>query len=157
MAGSDPIGTGSQQIKRRHVEGKRGLAHRTGWFAAIAGVLMLGALAACGGDNAPTATPTATPTLATGGPVLLTPVTLSNYAFNPDRLSFEVGDTVDFTMISADKTHTFTVQALGINWVVAGGQTVNQEFTFTEAGEFRLVCVIPGDEALGMVGTIVVE
>jgi plastocyanin len=139
------------------VEGKRGLANLAGWFAAIAGGLMLGALAACGGDDALTATPTTTPTSVTDGSVLLTPVTLRNYAFNPDRLSFEVGDTVDFAMISADEPHTFTVQALGINWMVAGGRKVNQEFTFTEAGEFKLVCVIPGHEALGMVGTIVVE
>ena len=118
---------------------------------------MLGALGACGGDGTPTATPTATPTSVTDGSVLLTPMILRNYAFNPDRLSFDVGDTVDFAMISADEAHTFTVQALGINWVVPGGQTMNQEFTFTEAGEFRLVCVIPGHEALGMVGTIVVE
>ena len=135
--------------------GNRKSPHLVGSLATIAGIFLLGILTGCGGEAPSSDIPTPTSISSGDGPEIR--VTLKDYEFAPQRLKFKVGDTVDFVMTSTDETHTFTVSNLGINWVVAGGQTVREGFTFTQAGEFRLVCVILSHEALGMAGTIVVE
>ena len=82
-------------------------------------------------------------------------VILNNYAYEPESLLFELGETVEFRFTSEDEVHTFTVEELGINWVVPGkAKSQLQFFTFEKAGSFELICTIPGHEGLGMVGII---
>lgn len=82
-------------------------------------------------------------------------VILNNYAYEPERLLFELGESVEFRLTSEDEVHTFTVEELGINWVVPGkAKSQLQVFTFEKAGSFELICTIPGHEGLGMVGII---
>ena len=77
------------------------------------------------------------------------------FAFGPAELSFAVGETVEFTFIGEAQFHTFTVDELGIDEVVDGGETVTFSFTFDQPGTYTLICV--PHQALGMVGTITVQ
>jgi plastocyanin len=83
---------------------------------------------------------------------------LRNFAFEPRTLLFEVGDTVQFSLATADSLHTFTVEELGIDWKVRDkDEPVQQSFTFDRPGTFRLICAIPGHEGSGMAGTVEVR
>jgi plastocyanin len=83
---------------------------------------------------------------------------LKNYAFEPKRLLFELGETVEFRLTSEDDVHTFTVQPLGINGVVPGeAVSQSQTFSFEQAGTFKLICAVPSHEGFGMTGTIEVR
>ncbi len=77
------------------------------------------------------------------------------YLFNPTDLTFDVGETVSLALKSESEFHTFTVDGLGIDESIGGGETASLTFTFDEAGTFELICV--PHEALGMVGTITVK
>jgi plastocyanin len=77
------------------------------------------------------------------------------YSFDPTDLTFDVGETVTLALKSESEFHTFTVDGLGIDESVDGGETASLTFTFEEAGTFELICV--PHEALGMVGTITVK
>ena len=120
-------------------------------------VFILWALvAACGGGGGSAPTPTA-PRPATGD-VRPVSVTLRDFVFTPRSMSFTVGETVEFDLTSVDEAHNFTVKELGIEWDVwEVNETQTERFTFTRAGEFKLVCTVPGHEALGMVGRVTVE
>ncbi len=75
--------------------------------------------------------------------------------FDPADLTFDAGETVDFTFVGESVFHTFTVEELGIDVDVNGGETVSFEFTFDEPGTYTLICI--PHQALGMVGTITVQ
>ncbi|MCY4447951.1 MAG: cupredoxin domain-containing protein [Chloroflexi bacterium] len=112
-------------------------------------VLALGILAGCGPSG-----PTPTPAVPTDG---VMDVDMRNYVYEPRSFEFEVGETVEFRLISEDEPHTFTVKDLGINWVVPKNEEPQVEtFTFNEAGTYRLVCTVAGHEGSGMVGKITV-
>ena len=76
------------------------------------------------------------------------------FAFAPVDLSFSSGEVVSFTFVGEATFHTFTVEELGIDVDVDGGETVSFDFTFDEPGTYTLICI--PHEALGMVGTITV-
>jgi len=112
-------------------------------------------LTACPGESA---TPTPVPPTATpGGPVTKIFVEMTSFDFIPEDFEFSVGETVEFELYSRDIEHDFTVEALNIDWDVDGGETETHRYTFNTAGKFRLLCTIPGHEAGGMIGEIVVR
>ena len=76
------------------------------------------------------------------------------FAFDPVDLSFSAGEVVSFTFIGEATFHTFTVEELGIDVDVNGGETVSFDFTFDKPGTYTLICI--PHQALGMVGTITV-
>lgn len=78
-----------------------------------------------------------------------------NYLFDPADFNLCAGDTITFTVTSETEFHTFTVDELGINVSIRGGETETVEFTFDAPGEFALICLPHG--SLGMVGTITVQ
>ena len=75
--------------------------------------------------------------------------------FGPSEFTFNVGETVAFTLCAETEFHTFTVEDLGIDVSVDGGSSETLSFTFDSPGAFRLICV--PHEALGMTGTITVN
>ena len=77
------------------------------------------------------------------------------YAFDPNGFTFSVGECVEFTVTAETEFHTFTVDELGINLEINGGETGTFDFTFSQAGTFKLFCT--PHESLGMVGTITVQ
>ena len=76
------------------------------------------------------------------------------FSFGPADLAFDVGETVSFTFVGESQFHTFTVEQLGIDVDVDGGETVSFQHTFDTPGTYTLICI--PHEALGMVGTITV-
>ncbi len=138
------------------------------WHAMLAalGVLLL---VACGGEEpapersptiAPTATlapaPTPTPPLA---PVVVVALNDSGgsgpFAFEPAEFTFDAGELVSLTLISESQFHTFTVEELGVDVSVNGGETVIVSFTFDEPGTYELICI--PHQALGMKGTVTIQ
>lgn len=132
-------------------------------------------LAACGGGDEATATRVSpTPTLVPPAPTPTTPptpdgkiieVTLvdkgQDYQFNPADFTFKAGERVRLKLTSQSEFHTFTATDLPtqegqeINVFVNGGETVEFEFTPSQAGTFDLICV--PHQLQGMVGTITVN
>ena len=134
-------------------------------------VLLVGLLAgACGGgDSDPTATPrpVATNTPASvptsiptqppddgpmNGEVVNVTLTELPYSFQPDGFDFLVGTTYALTFNAPGEFHTFTVADLGLDVFINAGDPVVFEFTPTQAGTFKLICV--PHEGSGMVGEV---
>jgi plastocyanin len=136
---------------------------------AVMGLTLVGM--ACGGgedEPAPTARPTtaasqptagSAPPPSGGGDVVTVvnqdPGGSGEYQFIPSEFTFGVGDTVTFQMSGETEFHTFTVDDLGIDEAVDGGETVTFTVTFDKAGTFELICI--PHEAFGMKGTITVQ
>ena len=68
-------------------------------------------------------------------------ITLSRYAFTPERIEVLLGQRVRLNVVSADGTHGFQVKELGLNTrIPAGGRTMTVELTPKEAGTFEIKC-----------------
>ena len=68
-------------------------------------------------------------------------VTLSRYAFSPERIETRVGEPVRLNIVSTDGTHGFQVRGLGLNVrVPAGATAVTIDLTPREAGTYRISC-----------------
>ena len=68
-------------------------------------------------------------------------VTISRYAFSPERIEVRVGERLRLNVVSVDGTHGLQVKALGLNASIpAGGRTVTVELTPTEVGTFEINC-----------------
>lgn len=93
------------------------------------------------------------------GPVtevkLQDPGASGKYQFAPAKLSFKVGEAVNFKLMAETEFHTFTADDLKIDQSVDAGQTVEFSHTFDKAGTFKLYCI--PHESLGMVGEITVQ
>ena len=77
------------------------------------------------------------------------------FSYDPQDLTFDTGEIVNFTFFSEAAFHTFTVGDLDINVEVNAGESGGLDFAFEEPGTYVLICV--PHEALGMVGTITVR
>ena len=127
-------------------------------FFVVLGLLMVlsMALVACGGSSA-----------ATGNTVK---VTLSDFAFDPSTISVSAGQVVNITLTNTGNVdHNFVVLSKPVNgsftdadkaniiWQkdVAKGQTVTDKFTAPAAGEYQVVCAVPGHIESGMVAKLV--
>ena len=108
------------------------------------------------GGAAPAPLPPAPPAAATAKTVKLDDAGgRGPFSFDPADLTFDAGETVDFTFVGESTFHTFTVADLGIDVDVAGGETVSLQYTFDTPGTYELICI--PHQALGMVGTITVR
>jgi len=79
----------------------------------------------------------------------------SEYSFNPEQLTFTVGETVKLNLTSQSEFHSFTVDDLDIDIEVEAETTESVTFTFDKPGTYDIICI--PHESLGMVGTIVVQ
>jgi cytochrome c oxidase subunit II len=68
-------------------------------------------------------------------------VTLSRYAFSPERIEVRLGERVRLNVVSADRVHGFEVKELDLNArIPAGGRAVSVELTPKETGTFEIKC-----------------
>ena len=68
-------------------------------------------------------------------------VTLSRFAFSPERIEVRLGERVSLNVISADGTHGFQVKELGVNARTPGrGRSVAIALTPTKVGTFEITC-----------------
>lgn len=113
-------------------------------------ILLLTALlvaGGCGGGAPPQPAP---------GPEELT-VELFSFGFKPSEITLSQGQEVRLTLTSTDIEHTFTVDALGVDFRVGPGETRTVSFTPGKAGTFELYCAIPGHKEAGMVGEVTIR
>lgn len=78
-----------------------------------------------------------------------------NLFFTPKNLTLTKDQPVKITFQNTG-THTFTIDALGVNVALRGSSSV-VEFTPTQSGTFEYRCTIPGHRAGGMFGSLSVE
>ena len=111
--------------------------------------------------NVVISTEAAAPTSCAGGTTQQLTVTgrdiegSGEYAFDAKDFAFSTGDCVEFTFAAETEFHTFTVEDLGLDQSADGGENVTFAFTFSEPGQFALICIPHQDQ--GMVGTITVQ
>lgn len=88
------------------------------------------------------------------GPEALT-VKLADYRFVPDVLKVQAGKKARFTVTGDSRSHTFTVEKLGVDVPVAANATQAIEFDVPagSSGEIVLVCRIH-ETSRGMVGKV---
>jgi heme/copper-type cytochrome/quinol oxidase subunit 2 len=68
-------------------------------------------------------------------------VTLSRYAFSPERIEVRRGERVRLNVVSVDGTHGFQVKEFGLNVrTPIRGRTVTVDVTPKEAGTFQINC-----------------
>ncbi len=76
----------------------------------------------------------------TGASIRTIDVTLSRYAFSPERIEVRVGERVLLNLVSVDTVHGFQVKELGLNARTSGrGRTAIELMPMT-AGTFRITC-----------------
>jgi uncharacterized cupredoxin-like copper-binding protein len=115
---------------------------RTNRFLLWALLVVLLALAACGGADQP---------------VQQLTLYAQDIKFDVTALSVPASAPVQLTYVNQGSIdHAFTIEGLVAEQKVRPGQTVVFEFTPRRAGEYKFVCAIPGHEMAGMVGTLTV-
>jgi cytochrome c oxidase subunit II len=68
-------------------------------------------------------------------------ITLSQFAFSPERIEVRLGERLRLNVVSVDHAHGFQVNELGLNArVPAGGRTVTIELTPKRVGTFEITC-----------------
>jgi nitrosocyanin len=102
---------------------------------------------------------TSTQTGKSTGAVKSFSVTGTEFAFSPDTLTVNKGDTVNVTFTNNGKyPHNFTISELNVmGKTVMAGQSDTVTFTADKAGTFQFFCSVPTHKDRGMVGTITVQ
>lgn len=78
------------------------------------------------------------------------------YSFSPSRIEAKAGPASITVENRGQIVHDFTVDALGIHFNVAAGQTVTKAYKL-EPGQYEFYCSVAGHKQLGMVGTLSVS
>ena len=76
----------------------------------------------------------------TGTSIRIIDVTLSRYAFAPERIEVRVGERVLLNVVSVDAVHGFQVKELGLNARTPARGRTAIELTAKTAGTFRITC-----------------
>ncbi len=120
---------------------------------ALAGMLLIALLAACGsGGSKPAANNAKNFT-----------VTSTEFAYSPNSFNAKVGDKIMFKVTNKGTVeHTLVVQSLDgsselAKLSVQPGETKSLEFAPKEAGTYPIVCDIAGHKEAGMQGTLTVK
>lgn len=84
-------------------------------------------------------------------------VEATEFAFQPDRLVIDAGETVNLTLVNrGGLVHDLSIPELDVHLVGTPGETTTTGLEVSEAGEYRMVCTVPGHAEAGMIGLIVV-
>lgn len=67
-------------------------------------------------------------------------MTLEAFSFNPEHIEVPVGAKVTFTMTSKDVIHGFQIAGTNANAMVMPGYIQKVTQTFSEAGEYLILC-----------------
>lgn len=62
------------------------------------------------------------------------------FGYDPSTIEVPVGSTVQFEVTSADVVHSFTIPGTNVNFMVTPGHVNKAEHTFTEPGEYLVLC-----------------
>lgn len=68
-------------------------------------------------------------------------ITLSQFAFSPERIEVRLGERVRLNVVSVDRTHGFQVRDLGLNARIPDdGRTVTVDLTPKKVGTYQIDC-----------------
>ena len=114
--------------------------------------LALAGVAACGGgdDSGGAAGTTAPADTATDAPAdSMIPVQAVDFAFNQASISAPVGSVVEIDFSNdGQATHTFTVDEIGVDLLLSGGESGTLQFTFPDES-FEFYCRIHPSQMRG--------
>ena len=118
-----------------------------GMLSGFAGAMLL--LAACAGGGGG------------GGGTVIT-AKRGGFAFEPNTITVPVNQPVAITLKNPDtQAHDWRVRGTGLpeepTLYADPGKEQTKTFTFPRAGEFQTYCSLPGHEAAGMVGKLIVK
>lgn len=78
--------------------------------------------------------------------------------FAPDRIEIAAGEPVNITVTNTGRIfHDFVIAELGFALEVEAGETATGGLEVTEPGSYVFICSVPGHEAAGMRGTLIVR
>ena len=83
-------------------------------------------------------------------------VSMVKLRFDPSTVTVKAGEKIKLNL-SSDVSHTYTIDKLGINFALEGGETKSFDLAVAEKGTYDVYCAIPGHKEVGMVGKLVVE
>ncbi len=85
-------------------------------------------------------------------------VEATEFAFQPDGLVIEVGETVNLTLVNHGRlVHDLSIPELDVHLVAQSAETTSTALTVTQTGEYQMLCTVPGHAQAGMIGAIVVR
>lgn len=116
----------------------------------LVAVLSLGVLTACGGGGGGAAAQEINVEMGANGV----------WKFNPESVEVPKGQKVKINLVNKDaaQPHSFVVAGLNVkSQQVAANKTGSVEFTADKAGEFEIICDVPGHKDAGMVGKLIVK
>lgn len=92
------------------------------------------------------------------GPVKEFTVDGTNFAFNPNKITVNKGDTVKITFKDDDGAHNLVIPDYNVSTkLISEGSQDTIQFIADKAGTFEYFCSVGGHREAGMVGTLVVE
>ena len=130
------------------------MSTRKALTAILIGVIAVMALAACGGSaSASTQAPASGTTFN---------VQTTEFAYNPNTFNANVGQPITFKITNKGTVdHTFVIMGLdgkeAAKATIKTGGTETLQFTPTTAGNYPIVCDLPGHKEAGMQGTLTVK
>ncbi|MBU8908785.1 cytochrome c oxidase subunit II [Desertibacillus haloalkaliphilus] len=62
------------------------------------------------------------------------------FGYSPNKIEVPVGSKVLFRLTSSDVIHSFTIPKTNVNAMIVPGHITEMEHTFTEPGEYLVVC-----------------
>ena len=79
--------------------------------------------------------------------------------FVPDTITAKAGEEVEIALTNEGAIeHNMSIDDADVDETLDGGESSSFTFTAPDSpGEYKIYCDIPGHEAAGMVGTLVVE
>ena len=86
-------------------------------------------------------------------------VAAANFRFSPNTLEVKPGQKAQLLLTSDGRGHTFTVESLGVDVVVAAGttQTIEFEVPASASGTIPFICRFHSSGGRGMVGELKIK
>ena len=82
----------------------------------------------------------------------------SSFAYNPATITVNKGDSVKITFKDIDSKHNLIIDGYNVSTDIIGtGKTDTIEFIADKTGTFKYYCSLPGHEAQGMTGKLIVQ
>ncbi|MDA2922994.1 cupredoxin domain-containing protein [Patescibacteria group bacterium AH-259-L07] len=80
------------------------------------------------------------------------------FAFDPDTITVNKGDTVKLNITSTDTTHGLAISEFGVNAILPPGETKTIEFVASQSGSYTMFCSVAcGSGHFDMKGTLIVK
>ena len=118
--------------------------------------LLAAAVIGCGGSDA-TPTPEPTPSPAPSIASVRGSGSGNAFRYDPPELTISAAESTTIRLVNKDVVeHDYTIDELDLKIDAPTGGSGEATLTGTAPGTYRVYCTIPGHEAAGMVGSLIV-